>query len=75
LLAKAVDQSPDMLTDPAFSRASPLPHFDQVHSFYCLQGERQRCGDLLALRQALLELGRVVNQYVLAGKGFSRDQP
>ncbi|HCT07329.1 MAG TPA: hypothetical protein DIW86_18380 [Pseudomonas sp.] len=30
LLAKAVQQSPDVLNDTPHSRASPLPHFDSV---------------------------------------------
>ncbi len=39
-----------------------------------LQRERQRYMRFLTLCQALFELCGVVNQYVLSGKGFCRDQ-
>ncbi|MDQ0671678.1 hypothetical protein QF039_005978 [Pseudomonas sp. W2I6] len=71
LLANAVDQSAHLVTETPHSRASPLPHFDRVRS---LQRERQRGLDLLALRQAHLKLARVVNQHVLPGERFSRNQ-
>jgi hypothetical protein len=63
---------PDVLADTPPSRASPLPHFfDRVEP---LEGERQLYRDLLALRQAVFELRRVMNQHILTRKRLSRDQ-
>ena len=39
-----------------------------------LKRERQRQIDLLALRQAALEFGGVVDQHFLPGEGFGGDQ-
>ncbi len=40
-----------------------------------LQGERQQRVNRLPLRQALLELHRIVNQHILPGERLGGDQP
>ena len=72
LLAKAVYQSVHLALTHRFREQARSHIFDRVEP---LERERQLDRHLLALRQAVLELRRVMNQYILPGERLGRNQP
>jgi hypothetical protein len=73
LPAKAGCQLPQSQLAHRYRRQASS-HTDRARPGDCLQRERQGSFDLLALRQAHLKLSRVVNQHVLPGERFRRNQ-
>ncbi len=71
LLAKAACQSVHLALKHRVREQARSHIFDRVDA---LERERQLDCHLLALRQAVFELRRVVNQYVLTRKRLRRDQ-